>query len=1148
LPTPIGNVSVSVQGKGAFTQSDVSLQLVDPNFGGVIVGGVVSPVVRVVFDDARLLLEGMQIALPIQGGFVPPNLFVYFRPTGTGTWAAILSPTVLDELGRVVVSKASPGEWMVATSKDAALGSSGRFGFAEFALPTQLAPTPAVPDPTGGQPFGWFVQDLVQRPTPKVSALGPIPKNYPMCISNLYLNQTGFEFLADTSGSSDSIASEIQLAAERHRIRTQSGGTGLFTPSETSDSYDSFTFGAFGKSALRSSIQDAINSLSDDHMRLRVLTIAGDGQVDDSDLELQVLAQTAKASGVQINYLFLRPNSAAVASPSDGLTRLVSETGGQFVRGSGGASGVDIVLDRYLDSYNDPDEDSLTSCEEQTGVRVLNDSSNNFETVITDPTQADVDSDHLTDELELQIGSDPRIVTESIRLARTVRRLVSHPRSADSDGDLLTDNYERANDLQALKKNNPLDAFEFISPAAFSSLGVSEQQLEEYLDYQDAWDPEVYGRGVRDNEFFGKASASGKFGYLWQVSINTILAYDAAANSGAPDTGLITSSAEAIRQLDRDSNKQYAKIFLNFQPQYLNGPIRNTLVDGNWIKYFSPVGKSHSEIYRGLKEPGRLNEIIAVFDIARLVKLQSKVNQVLSSTIDAILQGVLFGLFTGFVGSIVADATVSTAIVSSSLITLAARVGLFAANLGLAAGQMYCAIRQKKTYDLAQQGLTSVSKRSVCPADVVKRIGEAQTVLAWVTVLDSFNSAKLAQTINPTRRPYRFDAQGISNVTRTAGGKGIILDGYPVQERVLPDGSLIDVPTLSRTSPPTEQLGDPRPNTALAEPVIDITVDPPVGELAPKVARQTESRLVEIVKTCFGGQSFGAATKVLMGDGSLKQISKIGIGDRVTSENPATGIHTVETVVATYPHTDFAYELRTADGTIFVTPDHPTWDPATQSFRPISEIASVNAESLDGKSERLHLNFDWTTGRNRAVWDLSVTGSHTYLVAAQSAAFVVHNVNPNAPECDKALLALTSVASVEAPTGEVFYRGMTRANYDLLTSTGKLPAGGKGETFITTRVAFSETYSAKSDEVLVQFTMKPGTLTALEGIGVRDQSSLLVGLYPNMPVVRRGWTGSAAYFKTEELNRIDDFNIGLGRGTALEVFNTNISSYKVVPR
>jgi hypothetical protein len=134
--------------------------------------------------------------------------------------------------------------------------------------------------------------------------------------------------------------------------------------------------------------------------------------------------------------------------------------------------------------------------------------------------------------------------------------------------------------------------------------------------------------------------------------------------------------------------------------------------------------------------------------------------------------------------------------------------------------------------------------------------------------------------------------------------------------------------------------------------------------------------------------------------------------------------------------------------------------------------------------------------------------------------------------------ATRGVAAFSGRGGETYYRTMSRADADELLLTGRVPA--TRETFISPNRAFSENYEG----VLVEFRLRPGTTQQLEVVGVRDASALTGSTYPGMPRVSRGWTGSSAFFKAEG----GQINIGLGRGTALDIFNENIRRFSVVRR
>ena len=119
---------------------------------------------------------------------------------------------------------------------------------------------------------------------------------------------------------------------------------------------------------------------------------------------------------------------------------------------------------------------------------------------------------------------------------------------------------------------------------------------------------------------------------------------------------------------------------------------------------------------------------------------------------------------------------------------------------------------------------------------------------------------------------------------------------------------------------------------------------------------------------------------------------------------------------------------------------------------------------------------------------------------------------------------------------ETYYRTMSEADYNSLLKTGEIPA--TNETFISPTQSFSEEYNG----ITVEFKVKAGTTNELANIGVRDSSRIVEDVYGNMPLVSKGWTANNAYFKGEN----GQINIGLGKGTALDIFNNNIAGYELV--
>ena len=136
-------------------------------------------------------------------------------------------------------------------------------------------------------------------------------------------------------------------------------------------------------------------------------------------------------------------------------------------------------------------------------------------------------------------------------------------------------------------------------------------------------------------------------------------------------------------------------------------------------------------------------------------------------------------------------------------------------------------------------------------------------------------------------------------------------------------------------------------------------------------------------------------------------------------------------------------------------------------------------------------------------------------------------------------------------SAELFYRGISEADYQTLLSTGKLPA--TSETFTSSSLQYIIEKGYGSNGKIVKFYTESGTLDALKNIGVRDNANRTLGYFPDMPPVSSGWTSSKAYFKTEGDDLFQQglipnpvVNIGLGSGTGLTTFNNGVKAIEVV--
>ncbi|MFG2479562.1 ricin-type beta-trefoil lectin domain protein [Streptomyces fagopyri] len=163
-----------------------------------------------------------------------------------------------------------------------------------------------------------------------------------------------------------------------------------------------------------------------------------------------------------------------------------------------------------------------------------------------------------------------------------------------------------------------------------------------------------------------------------------------------------------------------------------------------------------------------------------------------------------------------------------------------------------------------------------------------------------------------------------------------------------------------------------------------------------------------LAKSC-ERNSFPGTTRVLMADGTTKQIQDVGVGDAVLatdSESGRTEGHTVTDTIYTPDDTEFADITIGADNArITATQHHPFWSPGAHRWIDAGDLrAGQTLRTSDGRTvtvvgvHRYH--------RLHSAYNLTVDDLHTYYVLAGSTSVLVHN---SASVCEHIALGLQRV-------------------------------------------------------------------------------------------------------------------------------------------
>ncbi|MFE0508508.1 RHS repeat-associated core domain-containing protein [Streptomyces sp. NPDC058964] len=174
---------------------------------------------------------------------------------------------------------------------------------------------------------------------------------------------------------------------------------------------------------------------------------------------------------------------------------------------------------------------------------------------------------------------------------------------------------------------------------------------------------------------------------------------------------------------------------------------------------------------------------------------------------------------------------------------------------------------------------------------------------------------------------------------------------------------------------------------------------------ARKIVQEAEAAAEDVGKVCSVKHSFLPGTKVLMADGSVKNIEDVRDGDEVVVTDPRTGKTSTKKVVGTITTEDDKYftTLTIATGRhgrstvdLTATDTHPFWVPDLRAWVNAGDLKpGETLRTSAGTRVQITAVAHWT--KRHRTHDLTVDAVHTYYVLAGAVPVLVHNCGPDGP-------------------------------------------------------------------------------------------------------------------------------------------------------
>ncbi|WP_307248635.1 RNase A-like domain-containing protein [Catenuloplanes indicus] len=137
--------------------------------------------------------------------------------------------------------------------------------------------------------------------------------------------------------------------------------------------------------------------------------------------------------------------------------------------------------------------------------------------------------------------------------------------------------------------------------------------------------------------------------------------------------------------------------------------------------------------------------------------------------------------------------------------------------------------------------------------------------------------------------------------------------------------------------------------------------------------------------------SFSGDTRVLMADGTSKEIADIEVGDEVAASDPETGESGARKVAHLWPHRDDLVLVRIDGEVLTATEDHPVWNASDRQWQRMDELDAGDALLTPSGRPAILEDIEYGFSFGAAAYDLTVDSLHTYYVLAGNTPVLVHN-------------------------------------------------------------------------------------------------------------------------------------------------------------